>query len=91
MESWLLGLCLDSLRGLVLKEGSLASKENKASAVLLSGGVCMIAAGAEFSLLALSLWNWSWMEPVGELSLGVEDWEFFVWLLVIATEVIEVG
>ena len=76
MESWLLGLCLGSLRGLGLKEGSLATKENKASAALLSGGVCMIAGGAEFSLLAL--WYWSWMEPVRELSLGAGDWEFFV-------------
>jgi len=31
------------------------------------------------------------MEPVGELSLEAADWDFFVWLLVIATEVIEVG
>jgi len=91
MESWLLGLCLGSLRGLVLKEGSLATRENKASAALLSSGVCMIAGGAEFSLLALSLWYWSWMELVGELSLGVRDWDFFVWLLVMAAEVIEVG
>jgi len=91
MESWLLGLCLGNLRGLGLKEGSLATKENKASVALLSGGVCMIAGGAEFSLLALSLWHWSWMEPVGELSLGAGDWDFFVWLLVMAAEVIEVG
>jgi len=54
-ESWLLGLCLGNLRDLGLKEGSLATKENKASTVLLLGGVCMIATGAEFSLLALSL------------------------------------
>jgi len=73
MESWLLGLCLSSLRGLGLKEGSLAYRENKASAALLSGGVCMIAGGAEFSLLALSLWYWLWMEPVGELSLEAGD------------------
>jgi len=51
MESWLLGLYLGNLRGLGLKEGSLATRENKASAALLSGGVCMIAGGAEFSLL----------------------------------------
>jgi len=78
MESWLLGLCLCSLRGVDLKEGSLATKENKASAALLSDSVCMIAGGAEFSLLALSLWYWSGMEPVGELSLGAGDWDFFV-------------
>jgi len=76
MESWLLGLCLSSLSGLSLKQGSLATKENKASAALLSGGVCMIAGGAEFSLLPPSLWYWSWMEPVGELSLGTGEWDF---------------
>jgi len=91
MESWLLGLCLGILRGLGLKEGSLATRENKASAALLFGGICMVVGGAEFSLLALSLWYWSWMEPVGELSLGAGDWDFFVWLLVMAAEVIEVG
>ena len=91
MEFWLLRLCLGSLRGLGLKEGSLATRENKASAALLSGSVCMIAGGAEFSLLALCLWSWSWMEPVGELSLGAGDWDFFVWLLVMAAEVIVVG
>ena len=91
MESWLLGLCLGCLRGLDLKEGSLATKETKASAALLSDGVCIIAGGAEFSLLALSLWYWSWMEPVGELALGAGDWYLLVWLLVMATEVIVVG
>ena len=91
MESWLLGLCLSSLRGLGLKEESFTTRENKASAVLLSGGICMIAGRAEFSLLALSLWYWSWMEPVGELSLVARDWDFLVWLLVKAAEVIEVG
>jgi len=55
MESWWLRLSLSNLRGLRLKERSLATRENKASAALLSGGVCMIAGGAEFSLLALSL------------------------------------
>jgi len=59
MESCVLGLCLGSLRGLGLKEWSLATRENKASAALLSGGVCLIAGGAEFSLLALSLCYWS--------------------------------
>jgi len=59
--------------GLGLKEGSLATRENRASPALLSDGVCMTAGGAEFSLLALSLWYSSWMEPVGELSLGVGD------------------
>jgi len=91
MESWLLGLCLGSLRGLGLKEGSLATRENKASAALLSGGICMIAGGAEFFLLALSLWYWSWMEPVGELSLGAGNWDLLVWLLVMAAVVILVG
>ena len=90
MESWLLGLCLGNLRGLGLKEGSLTTREHKASAALLSGGVCKTAGGAEFSLLALSLWYWSWMEPVGELSLRAGDWDLFVWLLVMAAEVIEV-
>ena len=90
MESWLLGLYLGNMRGLGLKERLLATRENKASAALLSGGVCMIAGGAEFSLLALSLWCWSWMELVGELSLWVGDWDFLVWLLVMAAEVIEV-
>jgi len=56
MESWLLGLCLGNLMGLGLKERSLATRENKASAARLSSGVCMIAGGAEFFLLALSLW-----------------------------------
>ena len=70
IESWLLGLWFGNLRGPGLKEGSLSIQENKASAALLSGGIYMIAGGAEFSLLALSLWYWSWMEPVGELSLG---------------------
>ena len=55
MESWLLMLCLSNLNGLGLKEGSLATRDNKASTILLLGGVCMIAGGAEFSLLALSL------------------------------------
>jgi len=91
MESWLLGLCLSNLRGLGLNEGSLATKENKASAPLLSGGVFIIAGGAEFSLLALSLWYWSRMEPVGELSLEAGDRDFLVWLLVMAAEVIDVG
>jgi len=91
MESWLLVLCLGNMRGLALKEESLATKEKKASAVLLSGGVCIIAGGAEFSLLALSLWYWSWMEPVGEVPLVAGDWDFLVWLLVMAVEVIEVG
>jgi len=85
------GIVLGSLRGLGLKEESLATRENKASAALLSGGVCMIAGGAEFSLLALSLWYWSWMEPVGNLTLGAGDGDFFVWLLVMAAEVIEGG
>jgi len=70
MQSWLLGLCLGSLRGLGLKEGSLATKENKASAALSSGSVCMIAGGAEFSLLALSLWYWS----MDGASSGVISW-----------------
>jgi len=91
MESWLLGLCLGSLRGLGLQERSLGTRENKASIALLSGGVCMIAGAEEFCLLALSLWYWSWMEPVGELSLVAGDWNFFNWLLVMAAEVIEVG
>jgi len=55
IEFGLLGLCLGILRGLGLKEGLLATRENKASAALLSGGICMIARGVEFSLLALSL------------------------------------
>jgi len=55
MESWLLGLCLRNLSGLGLKEGSDTTRENKASTALLSGSVCMIARGAEFSLLTLSL------------------------------------
>ena len=46
IEFWLLGLCLDNLRGLALKEGSLGTKENRVSAALLSGGVYMIAGGA---------------------------------------------
>jgi len=55
MESWLLGSCLGNLRDLGLKEELLATRENKASAALLSGGICMIAGRAEFSLLPLSL------------------------------------
>jgi len=91
MESWLLGLCLGNQRGLGLKEGSLATRENKASAAPLSDGICMIAGGADFSLFALSLWYWSWMEPLGELSLGAGDWDFLFWILVMAAQVIEVG
>jgi len=56
MESWLLGFCLRNLRGLGLKDGSLATRENKASAALLLGIICIIAREAEFSLLAVSLW-----------------------------------
>ena len=51
----------------------------------------MIAGGAEFSLLVLSLWYRSWMELVEELSLGAGDWDFLLWLLVMAAEVIVVG
>jgi len=91
MESWLFELCFGNLRGLGLKEGSLATKENKASAALLSGGICMIVGGAEFSWLALSLWYWLWMELVENVSLGAGNWDFFVWPLVMAAEVIEVG
>ena len=40
--SWLFRLCLGSLRGLGLQGGSQATKENKASAALLSGGMYMI-------------------------------------------------
>jgi len=91
MESWLLELCLVNLRGLSLKEGSLATRENKASPALLSGAVCMMAGGAEFSLFALSLRYWSYIEPVGELSLVAGDWDLLAWLLVMDAEVIDVG
>ena len=36
----------------------------------------MITGGLEFSSLALSLLYWSWMEPVGKVSLRVGDWDF---------------
>jgi len=55
IESSLLRLCLGILNSLSQKEGSLAIGENKAYVALLSGGVCIIAGGAEFSLLAPSL------------------------------------
>lgn len=90
MASCLLGLCAGSIKGLDLKKESAATRKNKFSATLLSGDVSMTVRGAEISMLAQSLKYWSWMELVEELSLGVEDRNFFDSLLVMAVEVIEV-